>query len=99
LAMALYRWMHVSVLTDKQYFDPAQAPKAKKEKEKPSLLESVKIIFRSPELGLIAVLIMAYGVSVNLVEVQWKNQLGLYFAGDKGPRHPILCVHFRNAMG
>jgi ATP:ADP antiporter, AAA family len=84
IAMALYRWMHTSVLTDKRFFDPEEIAAPKKKKEKPSLMESVKIIFRSPELGLIAVLIMAYGVTVNLVEVQWKNQLGLYYAGDKG---------------
>jgi AAA family ATP:ADP antiporter len=84
IAMALYRWMHNNVLTDKRYFDPAEAGVPKKKKEKPSLMESVKIIFSSPELGLIAILIMAYGVTINLVEVQWKNQLGLYFAGDKG---------------
>jgi len=84
LAMALYRWMHVSVLTDKRFFDSEEAGTPKKKKEKPSLMESLKIIVRSPELGLIAVLIMAYGVSINLVEVQWKNQLGLYYAGDRG---------------
>ena len=84
IAMALYRWLHVSVLTDKRYFDPDEAGAPKKKKEKPSLVESCKIIFRSPELGLIALLIMAYGVTINLVEVQWKNQLGTYFAGDKG---------------
>lgn len=83
LAMAIYRWMHTNVLTDKRFFDPAeQAPK--KKKEKPSLMESAKLIFTSPELGLIAILIMAYGVTINLVEVQWKNQLGLWYAGDKG---------------
>jgi AAA family ATP:ADP antiporter len=85
VAMGLYRWMYTTVLTDKRYFDPeAQEGKAKKKKEKPSLMESAKIIFRSPELGLIAILIMAYGVTINLIEVQWKNQLGLFSQGDKG---------------
>lgn len=85
LAMALYRWMHVSVLTDKRFFDPEeQTGKTKKKKEKPSLLESAKLIFSSPELALIAILIMAYGVTINLVEVQWKHQLGLWYSGDKG---------------
>lgn len=82
-AMWLYRWMHKEVLTDLRYFDPAvQAPK--KKKEKPGLAESARLIFTSPELGLIAILVMAYGVSINLMEVQWKNQLGIYFAGDRG---------------
>ena len=47
-------------------------------------MESFKIIVQSPELGLIALLIMAYGVTINLVEVQWKNQLGLFCSGNKG---------------
>lgn len=84
-AMMIYRWMHTQVLTDKRYFDPeTDGVKKKKKKEKPSLIESAKLIVRSPELGLIAVLIMAYGVTINLVEVQWKHQLGLWYAGDKG---------------
>lgn len=85
IAMWLYRWMNVNVLTDKKYFDPdEQIHTSKKKKEKPSLMESAKLIFSSPELGLIAILIMAYGVTINLVEVQWKHQLGLWYAGDKG---------------
>lgn len=83
VAMYMYRWMHTEVLTNKLYFDPSEVP-VKKKKEKPGLVESFKIIMHSPELGLIAILIMAYGVTINLVEVQWKNQLGLFCAGDKG---------------
>lgn len=85
IAMVLYRWMHTNVLVDKRYFDPEeQSGKVKKKKEKLSLMDSLKLIITSPELGLIAILIMAYGVTINLVEVQWKNQLGLWYAGDKG---------------
>lgn len=84
LAMGIYRWMYTNVLTDKRYFDPAEQNHPTKKKEKPSLAESCKIIFRSPELGLITILIMAYGVTINLVEVQFKHQLGLFYAGDKG---------------
>ncbi len=83
LAMAIYRWMHTEVLTDKRFFNPDEQV-TKKKKEKPSLIESAKLIFTSPELGLIAILIMAYGITINLVEVQWKHQLGLWYAGDKG---------------
>ena len=84
LAMWIYRWMHTNVLVDKKYFDPDEQVVKKKKKEKLSLVDSAKLIFSSPELGLIAILIMAYGVTINLVEVQWKNQLGLWYAGDKG---------------
>jgi AAA family ATP:ADP antiporter len=83
-AMYLFRWMHTNVLNDKKFFDPEEnaAPK-KKKKEKPSMGESFKIIFTSSELLFIALLIMAYGVTINLIEVQWKHQLKMFYAGDK----------------
>jgi AAA family ATP:ADP antiporter len=85
VAMMLFRWMHTNVLNNPLYYDEAeQSNKPKKKKPKLSMAESAKLIFTSPELGLIAILVIAYGVTVNLVEVQWKNQLGLYFSGDKG---------------
>lgn len=88
VTMYVYRWMNVNVLTDPKYYDGANKAKQekteKKKKSKPGLMESLKIIAKSPELGLIAVLIMAYGVTINLVEVQWKEQLKFYYAGDKG---------------
>lgn len=86
LAMWTYRWMHTSVLNDPKYYDEAEAANkpAKKKKKKPSFSESIKLLISSPELGLIATLIMAYGVTINLLEVQWKEQLKIYHAGDKG---------------
>jgi AAA family ATP:ADP antiporter len=85
LSMYLYKWMHLNVLTDPRYYDGSQKPETKKtKKSKPGLTESMKIIIKSKELGLIATLIMAYGVTINLVEVQWKEQLKFYYAGDKG---------------
>jgi len=98
IAMGVYRWMHKSVLTDPRYYDAAEVGTPKKKKEKPSLLESVKIVFRSPEIGLIAVLVMAYGVTINLVEVQYKNQLGLYFSGDKAGYNAFMG-HFSTLSG
>lgn len=85
-SMMLYRWMHTNVLTDPRYYDGDEVAinSGKKKKKKPGLAESFKIIISSPELGLIAMLIMAYGVTINLVEVQWKEQLKFYFAGDRG---------------
>ena len=86
LAMVIYRWMHTNVLNDKKYFDPAEKKSSatKKKKSKPSLMDSLKLILHSKELLLIATLVMAYGVTINLVELQWKNQLKLFCAGDKG---------------
>lgn len=84
VAMAVYKWMHTSVLTDPKYYDEAEIKgQPKKKKEKPSLMESMKIIFSSPELGLITLLLLSYGVTINLIEVQWKEQLKFYAEGDR----------------
>lgn len=90
LAIYAYRWMHTNVLNDKLYFDPEEAGVPKKKKEKPGLMDSVKMVLQSKELLLIATLIMAYGVTINLVEVQWKHQMKIYAAGDKGLYNALM---------
>ncbi len=90
VAIYAYKWMHLNVLNDKLYFDPAEAGITKKKKEKPTLLDSLKMVLKSKELLLIATLIMAYGVTINLVEVQWKHQIKLYAAGDKGLYNSLM---------
>jgi AAA family ATP:ADP antiporter len=94
-SMMLYRWMHTNVLPDPRYYDGDDVAigTGKKKKKKPGLVESFKIIISSPELGLIAMLIMAYGVTINLVEVQWKEQLKFYFAGDKGGYNGFMGLY------
>jgi len=78
--MAIYWWMNRNVLTDPRYFDPnqAQAP-GKKKKAKLSMLDSFKVIFTSKYILCLATLVIAYGISINLVEVTWKSQLKLQY--------------------
>lgn len=78
ILMAIYWWMNRYVLTDSRFFD-ASAVKAKKSKPKLSLIEGFKYIFKSKYIGLIAVLVISYGISINLVEGVWKNQLRIQF--------------------
>lgn len=81
-AMYIYRWMHKNVLTNPLYYDAA-APKAvKKKKSKMGVGESFKYLFSSPYIGLIALLVLSYGMSINLIEVIWKKQLSIQFNGD-----------------
>ncbi len=83
LVVYVYYWMNRNVLTDKRYYDPDQiSGKAKKSKPKLSLGQSFKMIFSSKYLGLIAVLVMAYGLCIYLVEAVWKGQIKLLFPGD-----------------
>jgi len=73
--------MNRYVLTDPLYYDAAEITEKKSEEEKPklSLWESLCYLFSSKYLGFIAILVIAYGISMNLVEVTWKSQLKAHF--------------------
>jgi AAA family ATP:ADP antiporter len=77
--MGVYWWINKEVLTDARFFDPNEVKKAKKEKPKLSMKESFLFLARSPYIGCLAILVIAYGVSINLVEVTWKSQLKLQY--------------------
>ena len=74
LLLGIYRWMNKNVLTDPKLYTPGEGTK-KKSKPKLGFIESFKCILTSPYLIMIAVLVLAYGISINLVEAVWKGQL------------------------
>jgi len=78
LIMAIYGWMQRNVLTDPRYYDPSSKA-AKKSKTKLSLVDSFKLIFSSKYLGLIAILVLSYGISINIVEGVWKAKAKLLY--------------------
>ncbi|MCB1107095.1 MAG: NTP/NDP exchange transporter [Chlamydiia bacterium] len=75
LVLGIYWWINKYVLTDKRFYDPSEQKSVKKKKPKLSMKESFLYLIRSKYLGCIALLVMAYGISINLVEVTWKDQL------------------------
>lgn len=79
IIMATYWWINKNVLTDIRFFDPAEVKGPKKSKPKLSLKESFLFLAKSKYIGCLAVLVIAYGIAINLVEVTWKNQLKLQY--------------------
>lgn len=77
LLIGTYRWMNKNVLTDPRLYQPGQGKK--KEKAKLSVMESFRYILKNPYLGMIAVLVLSYGVAINLVEGVWKGQVKIAF--------------------
>ncbi len=75
---ATYRWMTTNILTDPTLYQPGEGA-GKKKKAKLSVTESFKYIARNPYLGLIAVIVLAYGIAINLVEGVWKGQIKIAF--------------------
>ncbi len=79
MIMAIYRWINRNVLTDQRFYDPSEMQRVKKEKPKMSLKESFGYLLRSKYILCLAVLVIGYGIAINLVEVTWKGQLKLQY--------------------
>ncbi|HSX26827.1 MAG TPA: Npt1/Npt2 family nucleotide transporter [Chlamydiales bacterium] len=88
--IGVYWWINKEVLTDARFFDPNEVKKAKKEKPKMSLKDSFLFLARSPYIGCLAILVIGYGIAINLVEVTWKGQLKLQYPNP---------IDYQNFMG
>lgn len=75
LIIATYWWINRYILTDVRYYDPNQEKAPKKTKAKMSLADSFGYLLKSKYILCLAVLVIAYGISINLVEVTWKSKL------------------------
>lgn len=82
LIMVIYNYIVKNILTDKRFYDAeemAGAKKKKKSKPKLSIGESIRFLATSRYLQCLCVLVMCYGVAINLVEVTWKSQLKVQY--------------------
>lgn len=79
LIIGCYWWMNKYVLTDPRFYDAATTGIKKKEKPKMSIKESFVYLAKSPYMGLLAILVIGYGIAINLVEVSWKGQLKMQY--------------------
>ncbi|WOH09817.1 hypothetical protein DCAR_0729276 [Daucus carota subsp. sativus] len=69
---ALYWWVNA-------YVPLPTRSKKKKEKPKMGTMESLKFLVSSSYIRDLATLVVAYGISINLVEVTWKSKLKAQF--------------------
>ncbi|KAF8675887.1 hypothetical protein HU200_047383 [Digitaria exilis] len=74
---SIYWGVNKFVLNDPSL--PKSDRKKKKEKPKLSLKESLKVLLSSRYVRDLATLVVAYGISINLVEVTWKSKLKAQF--------------------
>jgi AAA family ATP:ADP antiporter len=75
--MALHYYLTRHVLKKDERLYKPEVPM--EQKTKLSLIDSVKFIVRSPYLLCIAVMVVAYGLTINLTEVTWKANLKLAY--------------------
>lgn len=79
MIVALHWWLTRSVLKDERLYKPEHNDVLLDGKTKLSLLDSLKFIVRSKYLRSIAVMVVAYGLTINLTEVTWKANLKLAY--------------------
>lgn len=77
--MLLYALLTKKILKDERLFQPESHSETIDQKTKLSLKESLKFIVRSPPLRFIAILVVAYGLTINLTEVTWKANLKMLY--------------------
>lgn len=82
-------------ITKKQSLEEKETPnQPKKSKPKLSIKESARVLMRSKYLGLIALLVIGYGISTNLIEVVFKNQMKILYPtpGEMGAFYGKLSM-------
>jgi AAA family ATP:ADP antiporter len=75
--MMTFYYVNNVVKKDPELYDPTQI-KPKKKKEKIGMMDGIKFVCSSKYLLLIATLVLGYGLSVNLIESIWKEQMRVF---------------------
>lgn len=79
MVMGIFRWMNKRVLNHPSFDEFHHNKKVTKAKGKLSFRESFTYLSNSKYLICIAVIVVAYNLVINLVEVVWKDQLRLLY--------------------
>lgn len=72
--MGLYYWINKDIVRHPDLYTVGKSG-PKKSKPKLSMGESLKVVLSSKYLGLIAILVITYGISTNLIESVWKDKI------------------------
>lgn len=77
--IALYWWMNRYVLTDTQLYETSEQ-KNEKDTPKLSLKESLLYLSHSPYIRMLALLVISYGMCINIIEINWKSHVQLQYS-------------------
>jgi AAA family ATP:ADP antiporter len=95
--LAIHRWIHRHVLTDPRFARRDERREAKTGGPPMSLGGAFRFLAGSRYLLFIAVMVLAYGIAINLIEVTWKTQLGLRYPKPK--EYQDFMANFAMATG
>ncbi len=80
LLLAIHYYIEKKIMTDTRFYKP----KANKSTLKLTLKESLKMIFSSRYLGLICIIIVCYGMTINLLEGVWFSKVRDQYVTPEG---------------
>lgn len=75
VTMGIYRWMNVNILNSSEFDEFHKTKLELHPKKKISVRESLSYLSKSRYLLCIATLVVAYNLTINIVEVVWKDKL------------------------
>ncbi len=75
----IYRWICNNIDETGKVSTEALDLAKKSKKQNMPLSQSLKVIFSSKYLGLIALMVICYGISINIVEGAWKSQVKIQY--------------------
>lgn len=78
--MGLFQFTNQVILSQERFQSEGSK---KKKKSKLSLSDSLKVLFKSEYVLYIAIIVLSYGIMINIFEVVWKDQLRLVVS-DRG---------------
>lgn len=96
--LGLFTYMQKCVMTDPACVDQEKREsKKKKKKVKMGLRDSAKFLMNSPYIRDLAMLVISYGMCINIVEVSWKSKLKLAFPNPN--EYSVFMGNFSSATG
>ena len=96
--LACFRYIQTQVLTDPECMDKVAMKKAKT-KTSMGLGESAKYLADSKYIRSLATLVIAYGMSINIVEVSWKGKLKAQFPNPNDYSEFMGAFRYRSGLG
>lgn len=97
LMLAVYYQLQRNVGELKSGISKGVAMAPKKKKVKMSMKESAKFLMNSKYIRDLAMLVISYGMCINIVEVTWKSKLKAAFANPN--EYSMFMGHFSSATG
>ena len=93
----IFLWMNKYVLTDPRFYQGEDLGGEVTNRTRTTLRESAIFLWKNKVLRYIAILVIAYGIAINLIEVTWKSYLAIQYPNPSD--YQDYMVNFTFATG